>query len=66
MDWWRATQYGQDQLLQSFIDVLKNNQRAGDCNRLIYTMENIVKTMKGNLFSSVKLNLKTVCVILFD
>ena len=41
---WRSKQSDQEQLCQSFIAVLKNNQRHGDCNRLISSIENTVKT----------------------
>ena len=44
MNLWRGKQADQEQLCQSFIEVLKNNQRNGDCNRLIGSIENTVET----------------------
>merc|ERR1712110_604724 len=41
---WRATQYGQNEINQSVVDILKRNQRAGDCNRLIASIENVLET----------------------
>ena len=69
MNLWRGKQADQEQLCQSFIAVLKNNQRNGDCNRLISSIENTVETKSlventpntktGNInVSSVKINVK--------
>ena len=30
------------------VDILKRNQRAGDCNRLIASIENVLETGNGN------------------
>ena len=57
LNWWRGTQTNQNQLSQSLVTLLQNNQRAGDCNRLIGAIENVSgdagQEDEGNHFNAV-------------
>ena len=57
LNWWRGTQANQNELSQSLVTILRKNQRAEDCNRLICAIENISandeQEDEGNHFNAV-------------